>query len=414
GGYELALACDEILLVDDRTSSVSLPEVPLLGVLPGTGGLTRLIDKRKVRHDRADIFCTTTEGVRGQRAKDWGLVDHIVKPASFAQVVHERARELAGSVGPVAHAQGIELPTLERRDDAHGLHYAYVDVAIDRARRVATFTVQSPAQSPPTSIDDIMTEGAAWWPLAVARELDDAILCMRTNELDIGTWLLKTRGEAMHVLTADEGLARNADHWLVRETIGMLRRTLARLEVSSRTLFALIEPGSCFVGTLFELALAADRAYMLALPGDAEREPRIELSSMNFGAYPMVNGRSRLATRFHGDDKVLDDAQATIGKALTPADAERRGLITAAPDDLDWPDEIRLAIEERASLSPDALSGMEANLRFGAHETMHTRIFGRLSAWQNWIFQRPNAVGDNGALHVYGTGQKPQFDWKRV
>ncbi len=414
GGYELALACDEILLVDDRSSSVSLPEVPLLGVLPGTGGLTRVTDKRKVRHDHADIFCTTTEGVRGQRAKDWRLVDEVVKPAQFAATVRERALALAAASDRPATAQGVKLTPLERTVDAAGYHYTHVDVAIDRSRRLATFIVRAPQTPPPADLAGIEAAGAAWWPLAIARELDDAILSMRTNELDVGTWVLMTEGDAAQVLAADTTLAQFADHWFVRETVGMLRRTLARLDVSSRTLFALIEPGSCFCGTLFELALAADRSYMLALPDDATRAPRIVLTGQNFGAYPMVNGRARLAARFCEEASAIDAVRAVLGQPLDPAAAVALGLVTAAPDDLDWADEIRLALEERASLSPDALTGLEANLRFGGSETMETRIFGRLTAWQNWIFQRPNAVGEKGALKVYGKGEKPQFDWSRT
>ena len=414
GGYELALACDEIVLVDDRSSSVSLPEVPLLGVLPGTGGLTRVTDKRKVRHDRADVFCTTTEGVRGQRAKDWRLVDHLAKPAVFAETVRRRALELAQQSDRPAQAQGVALPRIERRDDEAGLHYAHLDVAIDRTRRLATFTVRGPSKAPPTELADIVSAGAAWWPLAMARELDDAILSMRINEPELGTWLLRTEGDADAALAVDAALVRHADHWFVRETIGMLRRTLARLDVSSRTLFALIEPGSSFVGTLLELALAADRAYMLALPDDPAREPRVAVSALNFGAYPMVTAKSRLAARFHDETASLDAVRAAVGRALTPAEADSLGLVTAALDELDWADEIRIVLEERASLSPDALSGLEANLRFGGAETMASRIFGRLSAWQNWIFVRPNAVGDKGALKVYGKGEKASFDWQRV
>ena len=414
GGYELALACDEILLVDDRSSAVSLPEVPLLGVLPGTGGLTRVTDKRRVRRDHADIFCTTTEGVRGQRAKDWRLVDHLAKPASFHAAVKERALALAATSDRPAGGRGVVLPPLDRTDDGDGLHYPNVDVAIDRARRVATFTVRAPRAAPPRDVAGIEAAGAAWWPLAMARELDDAILSMRTNELDIGTWVLRTEGDAGAVLAVDATLAEHSGHWLVRETVGLLRRTLARLDVSSRTLFALIEPGSCFAGTLFELALAADRAYVLALPDAPDREPRIAVSAQNFGAYPLVSGTSRIAARFYDEAPALDAARATIGRFVAPAEAESLGLVTAALDELDWADEIRIALEERASLSPDALSGLEANLRFGGAETMESRIFGRLSAWQNWIFVRPNAVGEKGALKTYGKGEKAQFDWQRV
>jgi benzoyl-CoA-dihydrodiol lyase len=388
--------------------------VPLLGVLPGTGGLTRVTDKRKVRRDRADLFCTTTEGVRGLRARDWGLVDHLAKPAAFAQAVHRHAQALAATSDRPAEARGVALSRIARDDSADGLAYDHVDVAIDRAGRLATFTVRAPTSPPPQDIGGIEGQGAAWWPLAMARELDDAILTMRTNEPAIGTWVLRTEGDIGAVLAVDASLRQHAQHWLVRETVGMLRRTLARLDVSSRTLFALIEPGSCFAGTLLELALAADRAYMLALPGEPERAPRIALGELNFGAYPMVNGKSRLAARFYDADEPIAAAHAAIGRSLDAGEAEALGLITAAPDDIDWADEVRLALEERASLSPDALTGMEANLRFGGDETMETRIFGRLSAWQNWIFIRPNAVGEKGALKVYGKGTKAAFDWDRT
>jgi benzoyl-CoA-dihydrodiol lyase len=410
GGYELALACDEIWLVDDRSSSVALPEVPLLGVLPGTGGLTRLTDKRKVRHDLADVFCTVTEGVRGQRAKDWRLVDVIAKPGEFAHAVHRRAAELAKPRG----TRGITLTPLVREDSDSGYRYHHVDVAIDRAARTATFTVRAPATPQPADIAGIEAAGAAWWPLAMARELDDAILTMRTNELAIGTWLYKTAGDISAVLACDEALTQHRQHWLVRGTIGMLRRTLARLDVSSRTMFALVEPGSCFAGTLLELALAADRSYMLRLPDEPEREPRIAVSRQNLGAYPMVSGQSRLARRFCADEGELAAVESRTGDRLGAEDAMTLGLVTSAPDDIDWDDEIRIAIEERASMSPDALTGLEANLRFGGRETMATRIFGRLSAWQNWIFNRPNAVGEKGALKVYGKGGKAQFDSERV
>jgi benzoyl-CoA-dihydrodiol lyase len=414
GGYELALACDEIFLVDDRSSAVSLPEVPLLGVLPGTGGLTRLTDKRRVRHDLADIFCTTTEGVRGSRAKEWRLVDQVVKPNQFAEAVRGRALELAAASDRPADAQGVALTPLQRRIDAEGYHYQFVDARIDARNRQVTLTVKSPAEKQPEDIDGILALGARWWPLQMARELDDAILMLRTNNLDVGIWLLETAGDADRVLAADATLARHQDHWFVRETIGMLRRTLARLEVSSRTLFALIEPGSCFAGTLLELALAADRSYMLDLPNEPQRAPRLALSQLNFGAYPRVDGLTRLAARYYGEEAALARVRAVQGRQLAPSQALELGLVTAAPDDLDWPDEIRLALEERASLSPDALTGMEANLRFGVQETMDSRIFGRLSAWQNWIFIRPNAVGEAGALKVYGTGSKAQFNWERV
>jgi benzoyl-CoA-dihydrodiol lyase len=414
GGYELALACDEIVLVDDRSSSVSLPEVPLLGVLPGTGGLTRVTDKRHVRHDLADIFCTSVEGVRGQRAVEWRLVDAAVKPAQFGAFVQERAKTLAAASDRPAGGKGVALPRIEREETSDALRYDHVSVEIDRAKRTATFTVKAPKGSQPTDIDGIEAAASSWWPLAMARQLDDAILAMRTNELDIGTWLLKTEGDAAAVLASDATLLKHQSHWFVRETIGALRRTFARLDVSSRSLFALIEPGSCFAGTLAELAFAADRAYMLALPDDAARAPRLTLGEMNFGALPLVNDQSRLARRFYEESQPLDAARAAAGKALDADQALALGLVTAAPDDIDWDDEIRIAIEERASMSPDALTGLEANLRFASKENMATRIFGRLTAWQNWIFQRPNAVGEKGALKVYGKGDKAQFDLNRV
>ncbi|VVE50759.1 2,3-epoxybenzoyl-CoA dihydrolase [Pandoraea fibrosis] len=413
GGYELALACDEIYLVDDRSSSVALPEVPLLGVLPGTGGLTRLTDKRHVRNDRADIFCTIVEGIRGERAKQWRLVDEVVKPAQFAQTISARALELAqGSHRP--GGKGVTLTRIERTDEPDAIRYEFVEVEIDRINRTASLTVKAPKSAPPSDIAGIEAAGVNWWPLKMARELDDAILNLRTNELDIGTWLLRTEGEAKHVVAADASLLAHQDHWFVRETIGMLRRTLARIDVSSRSLFALIEPDSCFTGTLAEFAFAADRTYMAALPASEEDEPAITLTEANFGLLPMVTDQSRLARRFYEDAAELDAVRATIGRAVRPDEAERLGLVTAAVDDLDWPDEIRIAIEERAAMSPDALTGMEANLRFNGKETMNTRIFGRLSAWQNWIFIRPNAVGEKGALKVYGKGNKAQFDLNRV
>ncbi|MED5622346.1 2,3-epoxybenzoyl-CoA dihydrolase [Ideonella sp. BN130291] len=414
GGYELALACDEILLIDDRSSAVSLPEVPLLGVLPGTGGLTRLTDKRRVRHDLADVFCTTTEGVRGQRAKEWRLVDEAVKPAQFAQRVQERARELAAASDRPADAAGIALPPLEADYGADALHYAHVDVQIDRSRRTATFTVHGPRTAPPQALDGILAAGAAWWPLAMARELDDAILQMRTNEPEIGTWLLKTEGDAAQVLAVDATLLQHRDHWLVRETIGLLRRTFSRLDVSSRSLFALVEPGACFAGSLLELALAADRIYHLALPDDEARAPRVTVGEANFGLYPMATGQARLARRFYDEAPAIAAVRERIGQPLDADAALALGLVTFAPDDIDWDDEVRIAIEERSAMSPDALTGLEANLRFNGPETMFTRIFGRLTAWQNWIFQRPNAVGEKGALKVYGTGEKAGFDFKRV
>jgi benzoyl-CoA-dihydrodiol lyase len=414
GGYELALACDEIVLVDDRSSSVSLPEVPLLGVLPGTGGLTRVTDKRKVRHDLADIFCTSVEGVRGQRAVDWRLVDAIAKPAQFAAAVHERAEKLAAASPRPGAAQGVALPRLARDESAGAIRYEHVVVEVDRVKRTATIVVKAPSATPPSDIAGIEAAAAAWWPLAMARQLDDAILTLRTNELELGTWILKTTGDAAAVLAAGAAMLAHQDHWLVRETIGLLRRTFARLDVSSRSLFALIEPGSCFAGLLAELAFAADRAYMLALPDAPEKAPTLQLDEFNFGLLPLVTEQSRLARRFYDEAEPLAAALDSVGTPLQADFALALGLVTAAPDDIDWDDEIRIALEERAAMSPDALTGLEANLRFGPKENMATRIFGRLTAWQNWIFQRPNAVGAKGALKVYGTGERPGFDFTRV
>lgn len=413
GGYELALACDEIMLIDDRSSAVALPEVPLLGVLPGTGGLTRVTDKRRVRHDHADIFCTLVEGVRGQRAKDWRLVDDVVKPARFEAAVRERAQALAQGSDRPAGEQGIALTPVQRTESADSLSYRYVDIQLAREKRQATWTVRAPEGSVQTELQEIVAAGAAWWPLQMARELDDAILSMRTNELDIGTWIIKTEGDAALVLAADAALQQHADHWFVRETAGMLRRTLARLDVTSRSLFALIEPGSCFAGTLLELALAADRSYML--DNEDESAPaQIVVGERNFGAYPLVNGQSRLQRRFYEEEAPLEAVRARAGQPLSATDALELGLVTYAPDNIDWDDEVRMMLEERRALSPDALTGLEANLRFGGQETMETRIFGRLTAWQNWIFNRPNAAGDKGALKLYGKGEQAAFDWNRV
>jgi benzoyl-CoA-dihydrodiol lyase len=413
GGYELALACDEILMIDDRSSTVSLPELPLLGVLPGTGGLTRLTDKRKVRRDLADVFCTTSEGVRADRAKQWKLVDHVAKPQGFKDAVRERAAALAGESSRHG-GRPVALSPLKRTIDAAGYHYDKVDVVIDRNARTATITVYAPRHRQPSDFDAIQALGDQWWPLAMARELDDAILMLRTNDLEIGTWILKTRGDAANVLAVDADLKANEGRWLVRAVTGLLRRTLARLDVSSRTLFAFIDEGSCFAGTLLELALAADRSYMLELSDGGPAAPVIALSAMNFGAYPMVSDETRLAARWCGEPKPVETVRARTGDRLDARLAAELGLVTFTPDDLDWEDEVRIAVEERASLSPDALTGLEANLRFTGRETMATRVFGRLSAWQNWIFNRPNAVGEHGALRVYGTGAKAKFDWSRV
>jgi benzoyl-CoA-dihydrodiol lyase len=414
GGYELALACDEIILVDDRSSAVSLPEVPLLGVLPGTGGLTRVTDKRKVRHDLADIFCTSVEGVRGNKAKQWRLVDDIAKPAVFAAKVQERALALAALSDRPADAQGVALTPLACTVQADALRYTQVTVEIDRAKRTASFTVKGPTGQQPTDIAGILAQGAAWYPLALARDLEDAILQMRTNELDIGTWLIKTQGDGAAVLASDAVLLAHANHWLVRETIGLLRRTFSRLDVSSRSLFALIEPGSCFAGSLLELALACDRSYQLMLPDDDAKSPTVSVGEANFGLFPMVTGQSRLQRRFYSEAPAMDAVRAKAGQPLDADAAMALGLVTSNPDDIDWADEVRIAVEERVAMSPDALTGLEANLRFNGPENMFTRVFGRLTAWQNWIFQRPNAVGEKGALKVYGKGDKAAFDWNRV
>jgi benzoyl-CoA-dihydrodiol lyase len=389
GGYELALACDEIAMIDDRSSTVSLPEVPLLGVLPGTGGLTRIVDKRKVRRDLADVFCTTAEGVRADRAREWKLVDHIAKPQQFAELIKARALELAAKSDRPGGA-GVPLTPLgENR---------IVEVTIDHQGRKAEILVKGPEKP-------ALEKSADWYPLRLARELDRAILDLRTNYLDVGLWVLKTRGAIDNVLKMDQLLQENSSDWFVRETSGFLRRTLSRLDVSSRSLFALIEPGSCFAGTLLELALAADRSYML----DVENGPQIAVSQLNYGAYPMASGFPRLHAHYCGEVPAID-----LDVKLGTEKARQLGLVTSTPDDLDWEDEVRIAIEERASLSPDALTGMEASLRFAGPETMLTRVFGRLTAWQNWIFNRPNAVGEQGALKVYGTGSKAKFNWERV
>jgi benzoyl-CoA-dihydrodiol lyase len=414
GGYELALACDEILLVDDRSSAVSLPEVPLLGVLPGTGGLTRVTDKRKVRRDLADVFCTTTEGVKAERAKEWKLVDDIAPPAAFKELIKKHAEALAKKSDRPANAKGVTLTPLERTIDDGGYHYKYVDVAIQGDDRIATITVRAPADKQPDGADAIVAAGVSWWPLQMARELDDAILLLRVNNQSVGTIVLKTAGDPQAVLAADTAMIANKDHWFVRETINMLRRTLSRLDVSSRSLFAVIDRGSCFAGTLAELALAADRSYMLDDSENPDQSPRLALDDMNFGPLAMASGVSRVHSHFQGDAEAIGAARAAAGKLLDPKAALALGLVTFTPDDLDWDDEIRIAVEERASLSPDALTGMEASLRFGGEETMLTKVFGRLTAWQNWIFIRPNAVGEKGALKLYGTGSKPSFNWERV
>jgi benzoyl-CoA-dihydrodiol lyase len=414
GGYELALACDEIVMVDDRSSTVSLPEVPLLAVLPGTGGLTRVTDKRKVRRDLADVFCTTAEGVRADRALEWKLVDHIARPEAFQALVDERTAALAKLSDRPGDAKGVALPALERSIDDDGYRYPFVEVALDYDQRVATVTVKAPADGGPDTAVEIEKLGAAWWPLQMARELDDAILMLRTNNPEIGTMLLKTAGEAAPVLAAGKALEANLDNWFVRETATMIGRTLARLDVSSRSLFAVIDQDTCFAGILAELMLAADRSYMLDDQDAPENSPAVVLDETNFGLFTMPNGVSRIYAHFQGDEAAIEAARAAIGKPLKAEAAGALGLVTFTPDELDWDDEVRIAVEERASLSPDALTGMEASLRFGGAETMHTKVFGRLTAWQNWIFNRPNSVGETGALRLYGTGSKPSFNWERI
>ncbi len=414
GGYELALACEEILLVDDRSSAVSLPEVPLLGVLPGTGGLTRVVDKRRVRRDLADMFCTNPDGVKGERAKQWGLVDDIAPPAKFPELVRTHAETLAADSERPTKASGIQLGPLNRTIDDSGYHYKHVDVVFDRAARTATITVRAPEVLQPQTPEAIFDAGDQWWPLAMARELDDAILMLRVNELELGLWLLKTTGNIDAMLASDRVMLENQSNWLVRETIGLLRRTFGRLEVTSRSMYAIIEPGSCFAGLLLELALAADRSYMLALPEEEADAPKIAVDDMNFGLLPAVNHRSRIATRLGASAQRQAAVLESRGKPLDAAQALSLGLVTLIPDDLDWEDEIRIAIEERAALSPDALTGLEASLRFPGEETMETKIFGRLSAWQNWVFIRPNSTGEQGALKLFGTGSKARFNWERV
>jgi benzoyl-CoA-dihydrodiol lyase len=416
GGYELALATDWIVMADDGNTTVSLPEVPLLAVLPGTGGLTRLVDKRRVRRDRADFFCTLEEGIKGARAVEWGLVDEVVPRSRLDEVVKRRAAELAARTDRPAGAAGVVLTPLERTIDGDRIRYAHVVCEIARNRGLAEITVSAPSGPPPADAGAIQGAGCAFWPLALARELDDLILHLRTNEENIGVWVLRTSGRAELVEAYDQTLAAHRDDWLVREIRLYLKRTFKRLEVSSRSVFALIEPGSCFTGTLLELALAADRSYMLdgPWPGDDRPAATIRLTELNFGAYPMVNGLTRLASRFLAEPERVDKLRARIGEDLAAAAAAEAGLVTFTPDDIDWSDEVRLALEARAAFSPDALTGMEASIRFGGPETIESKIFGRLSAWQNWIFQRPNAVGDKGALVVYGTGQRSEFDRRRV
>jgi benzoyl-CoA-dihydrodiol lyase len=416
GGYELALAADHIILTDDGSSTVSLPELPLLAVLPGTGGLTRVTDKRKVRRDHADVFCTTEEGVRGRRAVEWRLVDEAVPNTKLDAVIEERVREFAERSDRPKHAAGIKLAPLECRAGADTRDYRHVSVEFSRAERIATITLRGPGSPPPADADEMAAQGAEFWPLALARELDDAILDIRLNEPETAAIVFKTSGEGAAVLAYDAFLDRHKDHWLAREIHLKWKRVLKRVDLTSRTLVALVEPGSCFAGTLAELIFAADRSYMLIGRRDGDNRPpaAIALSEANFGPYPMSNGLTRLQSRFLGDADALAKARASVGSALDAEAAEEHGLATFALDDVDWEDEIRMFLEERASFSPDGLTGMEANLRFGGPETMETKIFARLTAWQNWIFQRPNATGEDGALRRYGSGQKAQFDMKRV
>jgi benzoyl-CoA-dihydrodiol lyase len=415
GGYELALACDWIMLIDDRRSAVALPELPLLGVLPGTGGLTRLTDKRRVRRDLADVFCATEEGLRGRRALDWRLVDEVAPPSAWEERVGERALTLAATSDRPPDAQGIALPPLDRRISGEAITYRHVRVALDRARRRAAITVLGPRRLP-DDLAGLHAEGSAFWPLAVARELDDAILHLRFNEPGLGIVVIRSEGDPAAVLAADALLEAHAGDWLVREIRLLIKRVFKRIDVTSRSLFALVEPGSCFAGSLAELVFAADRALMFSgtRSGDNDAPATLALAPLNFGAYPMGNGLTRLATRFLGEPDSIERAAARVGAALDAAAAEALGLVTASHDEVDWDDEIRLALEERASFSADALTGLEANLRFAGPETMETRIFGRLSTWQNWIFQRPNAAGEESALKRYGTGQRPRFDPERV
>jgi benzoyl-CoA-dihydrodiol lyase len=404
GGYELALATDHIILADDGSAAVALPEVPLLAVLPGTGGLTRVVDKRKVRRDHADYFCTIEEGIKGKRAVQWRLVDEIVPNSKLEARVAERSKEFAAASKRNGNGRGISLSPLSRSIDDSGIRYGFVSVDINRAERIATISIKAPDAAPPADIDGMIGQGASFWSLQVARELDDAILHLRINELETAMLVFKSHGDRAQVLAYDAFLEANKAHWLVNEIRQYWKRVLKRIDVTSRTLVTLVEPGSCFVGTLAELVFAADN----------RAPPTIELSAMNFGPYPMSHGLTRLQSRFQADAADLERAQAKIGEALDASAAEELGLITFALDDIDWDDEIRVFFEERASFSPDSLTGLEANLRFVGPETMESKIFSRLTAWQNWIFQRPNAVGEDGALRRYGTGQKAQFDMTRV
>ncbi|MDK1015937.1 MAG: 2,3-epoxybenzoyl-CoA dihydrolase [Actinomycetota bacterium] len=416
GGYELALATDYIILVDDGSATVALPEVPLLAVLPGTGGLTRLVDKRFVRRDRADVFCTVEEGIKGQRAVEWRLVDEIIPTSRFAELVDERLAEMTTTSDRPSHGPGIELTPLAREIAEDAIVYPHLRIDLDHGAGIATLIVSGPGEAPPADPEAVVALGAAFWPLAMTRALDDAILHLRTNEREIGTWLLKTEGDADLVAAHDDFLLKHVDHWAVREIVLYLKRTLRRLDATSRSTFALIEPGSCFVGGLAELALSADRCYMLegTFEGSDLPAPKFRLTAMNVGPLTMDNHLTRLATRFWGRDETREQAEALLGKDLSAVEALDAELITFAYDELDWDDELRTSLEERASFSPDALTGMEANLRFPGPETLETKIFGRLTAWQNWIFTRPNASGPDGALQRYGTGLRPKFGRKRT
>jgi benzoyl-CoA-dihydrodiol lyase len=414
GGYELALATDYLMLVDDGNAAVSLPEVPLLAVLPGTGGLTRVVDKRKVRRDLADVFCTVEEGMKGKRAVEWRLIDEMVPRSKFEERVTEKALELAAKSDRPTDESGIVLERLQRNETENEIRYPFLTVTLDRDMRCATLDIQAPEDDAPASVGEIKQQGVSFWPLAVARALDDALLHLRFNEPTLGTLIIKTSGDGSRITAYDALLNDNADDWLVREIRLYLQRTWKRLDVTSRTTFAFVEPGSCFVGMLADLLFAVDRSYMLDGQLDDRPAPTIQLSEMNFGALRMANGLTRLETRFLDDDESIGNARKLIGQALDAQAAMDAGLVTYAPDDIDWEDEIRLLLEERASFSPDALTGMEANLRFAGPETMETKIFGRLSAWQNWIFQRPNAAGEAGALKLYGTGKRARYDRGRV
>jgi benzoyl-CoA-dihydrodiol lyase len=414
GGYELALACDHILLVDDNSSAVSLPEVPLLGVLPGTGGLTRVVDKRNVRRDLADVLSTKAEGVRGRTALEWRLVDELAPRSRMAQVTEERAQAMAATSDRPTGATGVTLTPLDRQVSQTEITYPHLTATLDRDAGTVQITVAGPTRDEPTTPEEFVARGDSSWALATVRELDDLILHLRTNEPELGTWVLHTTGDADAMEATDRALDGHGNHWLIREIVLYWKRTFKRLDMTSRSLVAIIDQGSCFTGTLFELALAADRSYQLDAAGTVDPAPTVRLTSMNFGPYPMANGLTRLATRFRVDPTYVDGLQADVGQPLDAAASAQRGLVTFTPDDIDWDDEVRLAIEERSSFSPDALTGMEANLRFPGPETLETKIFARLTAWQNWIFQRPNATGPEGGLNSYGTGHRAVFDRKRV